>query len=143
MSLVRYNPMNELHPFQNTLNRLFNEPFLKEGTMNSMNWQPAVDIEKEDGKMLINAELPGVNKDDISIDLDGNVLTLKGEKKDEKEVNEGNVYRRESFRGTFQRSFTLNENVNPDDINAHFKNGVLKIEVPHTEQENRRQIEVK
>ncbi|MCF8044949.1 MAG: Hsp20/alpha crystallin family protein [Desulfarculaceae bacterium] len=140
MSLVRYNPMNEIHPFHNTLGRLFNEPFF---TDERTNWQPAVDIQKKNGKMLINAELPGVNKDDISIDLDGNVLTLKGEKKDEKEVNEENVYRRESFRGTFQRSFTVNENVNPDDINAHFKDGVLKIEIPHTEEENRRQIEVK
>lgn len=140
MSLVRYNPMNELTPLHNTLSRFFSEPFLNES---AMNWQPAVDIEKEDGKMLINAELPGVNKDDISIDLNGNVLTLKGEKKDDKEINDENVYRRESFRGTFERSFTVDESVNPDDINAHFKDGVLKIEVPHTEKENRRQIEVK
>lgn len=140
MALVKYNPMNEVSPFRNPLSRFFNEPFFPE---EAMNWQPAVDIEKEDGKIKINAELPGVNKDDISIDVNGNVLTLKGEKKDEKEINEEDVYRRESFRGTFQRSFTLDESVNPDDVDAHFKDGVLKIEIPHTEQENRRKIEVK
>ena len=140
MSLVKYNPINELHPFHSTLSRFFNEPFFTgEGT----GWQPAVDIEKEDGKMLINAELPGVNKDDISIDVNGNVLTLKGVKKDEKEVNEENVYRRESFRGTFQRSFALDESVNPDDISAHFRDGILKIEIPHTETDKTKQIEVK
>ncbi|MGM0642405.1 MAG: Hsp20/alpha crystallin family protein [Thermodesulfobacteriota bacterium] len=140
MSLVRYNPMNELYPFHTSLSRFFNDPFF---TGENANWQPVVDIEKDDGKIIINAELPGVNKDDISIDVNGNVLTLKGEKKHEKEIDEENVYRRERFTGTFQRSFTLDESVNPDEISAYFKDGVLKIEVPHTETAKTKKIEVK
>jgi len=105
-------------------------------------WRPAVDIFDTDNAIVIKAELPGIKKDDVSIDVKGNVLTIKGERSFDKETKEENYYRKERCFGKFQRSFTLPEAVNPEAIKANFKNGVLEIEVPKPEGKKPKQISI-
>ncbi len=140
MALVRYNPLNELRNVNNLFGRFFNDPMFN---LEQTQWQPAVDVVREDDKIVINAELPGVKKDDISIDVTENVLTLKGEKKYENEVNEENYYRKERMTGSFERSFTLPEGVTSDQINAEYHDGILKVEIPKAEKEEPKQIKIK
>jgi HSP20 family protein len=106
------------------------------------NWQPAVDIYENDDAIVVKAELPGVDKKDISVDLNGDTLTLKGERTSEKEAKEDQYYRKERVYGSFERHFKLPENVNPEKINADFKDGVLKVEIAKPEAIKPKQITV-
>jgi HSP20 family protein len=101
-----------------------------------------VDIyETEDG-LVLKAELPGVKKGDVSVEIKDNVLTLKGERKDDKEVHEEKYYRRERCFGSFQRSFNLEQSVQPDKIKARFKDGILEVQIPRPEAEKTRKVTV-
>ncbi len=145
MALMRTNPWTTLPTLQDRINRLFDDmlPSTEREEMGLMNWQPSVDTYEKDNAIEIRAELPGVKKDDISIDVRNNILTLSGERNYDEDVNEENYYRRERFYGKFQRAFTLPDNVDADKIEAHFEDGVLKITVPKTEQSQTKKIEVK
>jgi HSP20 family protein len=92
---------------------------------------------------VVHAELPGVKKEDISIGVRGNVLTLRGQRSVEEEVNEENYYRKEINFGSFQRSFNLLETVKPDQVEADFKDGVLKIEIHKPEETKPRRITIR
>jgi len=127
---------------------LFDESFPsrpagREDEMGLFDWRPTVDTYEEGDNIVIKAELPGVNKDDVSIDVKDNVLTLKGERKHEENVNEDNYYRRESAYGKFQRAFTLPDAVDPNKIEASYKDGVLKVTVPKAEETKAKKIEIK
>ncbi len=147
MSIVRYNPANEMVNFYNHLGNVFNDPFFKPFFSNSENeitsWNPMVDIFEEDGKIVVKADLPGVKKEDISINVENRILTLKGERVKEDEVKEDNFFRRERSFGSFQRSFTLPADIKTEDIKANFKEGILKIEIPMPEEKKAKQIEIK
>jgi HSP20 family protein len=97
---------------------------------------------EKDDKVVIKAELPGLEKKDISLDLQNGVLTLKGERNYENEVKQENFYRREMSYGKFIRSFKLPVDVDADTIKAEFQNGLLTIEVPKPEQHKPKQISV-
>ena len=146
MDLVRWNPWPEMRRFHDRFNRLFNEVGLptnwSEDNLTLSSWNPAVDVYESNGNIVLKAELPGVDKKDISVDVKGRVLTLKGERSSDKEVKEENFYRKESFSGTFQRTFTLPMEVDPEKIKAEYKDGVLKIEVPKPEAEKPKQITI-
>jgi len=105
-------------------------------------WSPAIDMLEKNDHLVIKAELPGIEKKDISLDLKEGVLTLKGERKHENEVQDGNFYRREMSYGKFQRSFRLPADVDPEKITAELENGLLTIEVPKPEQSRPKQITV-
>jgi HSP20 family protein len=105
-------------------------------------WNPVVDIYDNEDHIVIKAELPGVSKKDIEIDIKDRVLTLKGERSADNEVKEDNYYRRERTYGRFERSFTIPANVDPDKIKADYHDGVLKIEVPKPEDQKPKQITV-
>jgi len=106
-------------------------------------WTPLVDIYEADGKFLVRAELPGVDKDDVSVSVDDNLLTLKG-KKNFVEAKEGENWKRVETRyGEFSRSFTLPENVDADKISAAYKDGVLELSVPKIEPAKPKLIDVK
>lgn len=96
-------------------------------------WRPLANISETDREYLVKAELPEVRKEDINISVEDGVLTLRGERKYEKEEGEGNDLRVESFYGTFSRSFSLPENVDASKIAAECKEGVLRIHIPKTE----------
>ena len=108
----------------------FNDPFFSSVTRNGDRWLPAVDILEKDGNLVMRAEVPGVNEKDIELKLEGNILTLKGEKKQEHEEECNNYHRMESFYGSFTRSFTLPDTVDRDHIKADYKNGILTVTIP-------------
>jgi HSP20 family protein len=118
-------------------------PTLKEDEALSMwNWKPAVDIYDNDRNIVIKAELPGMEKKDIILQVNGRVLTLKGEHSSENEVKEDKYHRRERSYGKFERVFTLPLEVDPDKITADYKDGVLKIDIPKPEEQKPKQITV-
>ena len=146
MNLVRWNPFGEMTAMQNRINRLFNEPYWPVGRMGDDTgmgmWNPVVDLYEKDDHFVIKAELPGVNKKDIAIDLKDRVLTLSGERSYENEVKEENYYRRERSYGKFQRAFTLPADVDSDKIKAEFNDGLLQIEVPKPEEQKPKKVTI-
>lgn len=145
MNLVRWSPWREMATLQHRINHLFDDPYLrisrKDGDSLGM-WNPSVDLYEMDDNFVIKAELPGVDKDNIAIDVKDRVLTLSGERSHDNEVKEENYYRRERTHGKFQRAFTLPADVDSDKIKAEFKDGVLKIEVPKPEVVKPKQITI-
>ena len=146
MTIVRWDPLRNVSTLQDRINRMFNEAFAGstdfEDEVGMSAWRPAVDIFDTDNAMVIKAELPGIKKDDVSIDVKGDVLIIKGERFFDKEIKEEDYYRKERSFGKFQRSFTLPDAVNPEAIKANFKNGVLEIEVPKPEGKKPKQINI-
>jgi HSP20 family protein len=110
------------------------------GEMSS--WRPAVDIIEKDDKYLITAELPGVDEKDVSIEIKDGVLTLKGERNKEYTEESDNVYRCERSYGSFMRSFNIAD-VNEEKIDAQYKDGILKIELPKAEQKKPKKVSIK
>jgi len=146
MNLVRWNPRREMPTLPGRFNRLFDDPFFRIGRMaddsNLGMWNPAVDLYEKDDHFMIKAELPGVDKNDIKIDLKDRLLTLSGERNYDNEVKEENYYRRERSYGKFQRAFTLPTDVDSDKIKADFIDGVLEIEVPKPEEKKAKQVTI-
>jgi len=138
MNMIRWNPHNEPALFHNHFNRLFDTA---ENT-NARSWNPAADVYETDTAIVINAELPGVNKDNISVDLKEGILTLKGERSEESEEKKESVYRKERRYGRFERAFRLPEGVKTEAITADYKDGVLKIGIPKPEAATPRTITV-
>jgi HSP20 family protein len=114
----------------------------EEGDLPMWNWNPVVDVYDNDDNIVLKAEIPGIDKKDIEIDVKGRVLTLKGERSSDNEVKEDNYYRRERCFGKFERAFTLPVNVELDNIKANYKDGVLEIEIPKPEEKKPKQITV-
>ena len=154
MSLIRWNPIREsatlpsdFFGIQREINRVFDNFFRggmqDDGTLGLSMWTPAVDIAEHENDYVVNIELPGVNKDDVKITLESNILTIRGEKKQEKESKDQNLHRVERSYGAFQRSFTLPTTVKNDRIDASFKDGILTVTLPKAEEAKPKQIEVK
>jgi HSP20 family protein len=146
MNLIRWNPWRERSALDNTFNRFFGDTFFPTHWLDDesgiASWKPVVDIYDNDKNIVIKAELPGVDKKDIEVDLKDRVLTLKGERSYENEVKEDNYHRKERVYGKFHRSFTLPADYDPEKIKADFKDGVLKIEIPKPEEEKPKKIVV-
>ena len=104
---------------------------------------PSIDVYEEKDTVMVKAELPGMKKEDIQVNLTGDMLTIKGEKKQEEEVKEDNYYRRERSYGSFLRSVELPCDVKGGEIKASFKDGILEIRLPKTEEAKRKEIAVK
>ena len=146
MNLVRWNPLREMAILNNGLNRYFDGSFFAterpDPDMRLSTWHPVVDIFEEKDSYVIKAELPGLDRKDIEIDLKDRFLTLTGERSAENEVDEGNYYRKERAYGKFYRAFTLPDGLNSDSIKAEFKDGLLTINIPKPEEKKPRQITV-
>ena len=146
MNLVRLNPWRDVATLQNRVNRLFDDSFFRtfdgDDDVQMGTWHPVVDMFEKDDTYVVKAELPGLKKEDISIDIEDRVLTLKGERKYENEVKEDHYYRRERSYGKFQRAFRLPTDINPDQVKAKFNDGVLEIEVPKPEEKKPKQITI-
>ena len=104
---------------------------------------PALDVYEEKDEVVVKAELPGLSKEDIEVNLTGSTLTVKGEKKKEEEVKEKDYYRCERSYGSFVRSLELPSEVKADQISASFKNGVLEVRLPKTEEAKKKEVKVK
>ena len=145
MNLVRWNPWREMATAHHRFNRLMDDPFFRtdrESAEEMGTWYPVVDMFENDDSFVIKAELPGMGKDDIAVDVKDRVLTLKGERNYDNEVKEENYYRRERSYGKFQRAFSLPTDVDSDKIKADFKDGLLKIEVPKPVEQKPKQITI-
>jgi HSP20 family protein len=146
MALAKWDPFKEVTTLQERINRLFEDAFPRtrerEEDLSPGIWRPAVDIYEGETAVVLKAELPGIKKGDVSVEVKDNVLTIKGERKAESEIKEEKYYRRERTYGSFSRSFNLQYTVKPDKIKARFKDGVLVIEVPKPEEEKPKQINV-
>lgn len=141
MQLVHWNPTRALATFPN----LFDSFFLRdtyEDLFPSV-WMPAIDVAETDDEYVVKVELPGVNKDDVRITVQENILTVRGEKKRENERKESNFHRVERSYGSFQRSFTLPTTVRADKIDATYKEGLLTITLPKAEEAKPKAIDVK
>ena len=130
MTLIRWQPMRELEPFNTMMKRFFDDfngaPSLEVG-----NFVPSVDVAEDKDNVLVHVELPGMSKDEVKITVsDDNVLTIRGEKKREKKTEKENYYRLERSFGEFVRSFTLPAEVNGERITATFDKGILSVTLP-------------
>jgi len=146
MALVRWDPLRSMAALQNRINQVFDDAFPQPRDQGDdialCDWRPAVDIYETQAAVVLTAELPGVKREDVSLEVKDNALTLKGERLADGEVKENRYYRRERCFGKFHRSFTLQDAINPDLIRAKFKDGVLEIEIPKPEIKNPQQIKV-
>jgi HSP20 family protein len=146
MSIVRYDPFRDLRTLQEEVNRLFtgnlNRNFDDEGIARGA-WSPSVDIYENKEQIVLEAELPGMNREDFDLSVENNVITLKGERHFEKTDEQDNYHRVERAYGSFTRSFTLPNTVSAESANAEYKNGVLRVTLPKREETKSRRIEIK
>lgn len=147
MAIVRWEPFRELLSTQDRFNQLLNQTFSQafgsEGQeLSSRSWAPAVDIYEDDQHLVIKAELPGVDPKDVEVRVENHTLFLKGERKFEKETNEGNYHRVERSYGSFSRSFTLPNSVNTEGAQAEYKDGLLTLKLAKREEAKPRTIKI-
>ena len=141
--LTRWEPSRGLTTLQDQINRLFSESLDRNGEEGSLSaWAPAVDIYETEHELVVKADLPDIDPKDLDIRVENNILTIRGERKFEKKVNEDNYLRVERAYGTFSRSFTLANSVNADAIKAEYQNGVLTLTIPKREEAKPKQIKV-
>jgi HSP20 family protein len=139
--------MRELNTLQTEMNRLFNTFFDEGGNgqgrgQAGRRWAPAVDLFEREDSLVLKADLPGLDEDDVQIEVRDNVLTISGERRADFEGTDNGYYRVERAFGTFSRSLTLPEGVDADKIQASFDTGVLEITIPKPEQRKPRRIEI-
>ncbi len=129
-------------PFSSEVNRLFNTLLAPEAGR-SQRWSPAMDLVEAEDHYLLRADLPGMGEEDVSIEINENVLTVAGERRDEQERQGQGWHRVERTFGHFSRSLALPEGVNADAVTASFDRGVLSIRVPKPEQRKPRRVEIR
>ncbi len=142
MNLMRWDPYREVSTLQDRLNRAFGGRTEREDEMQLAAWAPPVDIAEEKDRILITAELPGFKENEIEIQTENGMLTLRGERKFEKETDGTSYHRVERSYGQFVRSFSLPNNVDREKIKATFRNGLLKVELPKREDAKPRTIKI-
>jgi HSP20 family protein len=145
MELIKFSPFGRSIGFRNHMDSIINEFFHPAVCIDESKgslWNPIVDVYENDESIVVKAEVPGVDKKDISVDIDNGVLTVKGERKHEEEVKEDRYYRKERVYGKFQRTFRLPEGTDYDKINADFKDGILTVTVPKVEEKKPKQISI-
>jgi HSP20 family protein len=143
-SIVRYNPSSAIDRFH-SLRELFDSAFaLASDVANPLrSWTPAIEVHEDADKFTVNLEAPGMKKEDFNVSLDREVLTISGERKQEREIREGESFQTERFYGRFQRSIVLNAPVQADHVEAIYKDGILTVILPKAEEAKSRKIEIK
>jgi HSP20 family protein len=145
MALVRWEPVRELTSLQNEMNRLFTTFFDTPTPGNSdslRRWLPAMDLVETDDEFVLKADLPGLSEGDVSIELEDNVLTVSGERKAEHQDKKEGFVRVERAYGSFRRSLTLPEGVDPEKVAATFDKGVLEVHIPKPEERKPRKVAI-
>jgi HSP20 family protein len=135
MALVRYDTGRELDTLQGEMNRVFDAFFGRPGNGGqARRWVPAMDLAEEKDSLVLKADLPGMSEDDVDVEVKDGVLTISGERKAEERKEEKGYYRIERSFGSFSRSLTLPEGIDPDKVSAEFDNGVLEVRIPKPEE---------
>jgi len=146
-SVIRWEPFRDLVALKDRMDRLFSDVpgrgWPREEGLTAGAWLPPVDVYETNDSIIMKAELPGLTENDVDISVEGNILTLKGERQREKEVEEKNYYRAERTFGAFTRTFNLPPTVDAGRIGASFSHGVLQLTLPKREETKPRQIKVK
>jgi HSP20 family protein len=146
MALVRWDPVRELDSFQSDMNRLFDGFFgRREGTAGSgyaRRWIPAMDLVETEDELVLRADLPGLDRDDIEIEVKDNVLTVSGERRAEHEDKGEGFYRVERASGRFSRSLDLPQGIDPSGVKANFDRGVLEVRIPRPEERKPTRVEI-
>ena len=146
MSIVRWEPFRDLVSTQDRFNQLFNDTFSRafgdQQEVSPRAWVPPVDIYETGDSLVLKAELPGINPDDVEIRVEDSTLYLKGERKFEKEVKEENLHRVERSYGTFTRSFALPNSIDADKVKAEYQNGILTLTMAKREEAKPRSIKI-
>lgn len=146
MNITRWDPFRELQDVSQRLNSLFARPFdggFGREFLTVAEWSPAVDVSETDAEFVIKAELPEVKKEDVKVTMEDGVLTLTGERKQEKEEKGKRYHRIERSYGSFMRSFELPENVDTAKAKAEYKDGMLTLSLPKTEKAKAKSLEIK
>ena len=145
MTIVRYDPFRDLRTLQEEVNRLFStnltRGFGEEGIGRGA-WNPSVDIYENKDHIVLEAELPGMNREDFELTVENNVITLRGERQFEKKEDSDNYHRVERSYGSFTRSFTLPQTVSAEGATAEYRNGVLRVTLPKREETKARRIKI-
>jgi HSP20 family protein len=146
MSLIRWDPFGDVDRLFNRLmpSALVRPQLGLEGNGRKLEWAPSADISETDKEYVIRAELPAVKKEDVQVTLEQGMITIKGERKQQKEDKNEKFHRVENFYGSFERSFSLPENVNADAIRCDSKDGILTVHIPkaETQKQKPKQISV-
>lgn len=143
MLLTKFDPMRDFRDLEERLTSAFRVPDISKEFSNISGFTPSVNTREGEYAYHVEVDLPGVKKDDIHIDLKDNVLTISGERKTKKEVKEKDYYKKESSYGKFQRSFTLPENTDTENIEANSKDGVLEVVIPKLERSKKESKRIK
>jgi len=142
MAITRWDPFREVQALQNRVNALFRDFSDTDSPMTTASFVPAVDIYEDDKKVILKLEVPGIEEKDLDVSVENNTLTVKGERKFDKEEKEENFHRIERRYGTFFRAFTLPPTVDTENIGAHYNAGVLKLELKKKPEAQPKQIKV-
>ncbi len=143
MAITRWDPFREVVALQNRMNTLFgNLNNENENPLTTASFVPAVDVYEDDKKVLLKLEVPGIEEKDLDVRVENNTLTVKGERKFEKEEKEENFHRIERRYGSFYRAFTLPSTVDTEHVDAKYENGVLKLELKKKPEAQPKQIKV-
>lgn len=144
MSLVKWAPLNNIESVFDRYARSLGWPLNGDQELISKDdWTPRVDISETNKELVIKADIPDVKKEDVKVSIEEGVLTIQGEKKQEREESGKKYHRVERYYGSFSRSFTLPSYVNEEKIEATFKNGVLNLHIPKTEAGSHKSIDIK
>ena len=142
-SMTRWNTFQDFPGLQGQINRLFETSFPGRSDNSALTtWAPAVDIYETENELVVKADLPDINEKELDVRIENNTLTIRGERKFEKKVEEENYLRVERTYGSFSRSFSLPNTVNSEAIKAEYKNGVLTVELPKRAESKPKQIKV-
>ena len=148
MALVRWDPVREIDTLQGEMNRLFSTFFDQPAQARGGNggtarrWIPAMDLVEAGEHFVLKADLPGLSEGDVNIEVENNVLTVSGERRTELEDKHEGYYRLERAFGSFSRSLTLPEGIDPDAVTAAFDNGVLEVRIPKPAQAKPRRVQI-
>jgi HSP20 family protein len=149
MALIRWEPAREISSLQQEMNRLFNTFFdvpvpggAGDGGGSARRWMPAMDLVEAGDHFVLRADLPGMSEDDVNIEFEDGTLTVSGERKAEHESKNEGYYRVERAFGSFSRSLTLPQGVDPEAVTASFDRGVLEVRIPKPEEKKPRRIEI-
>lgn len=145
MALVRWEPVREFTSLQGEMNRLFNSFFdapATPGNGGARRWLPPMDLVETEDHFVLKADLPGLGEGDVAIDVEGDVLTVSGERKADHEERREGFHRIERAYGSFRRSLTLPEGIDPEAVTAKFDKGVLEISIPKPEARKPRRVSI-
>lgn len=141
--LAKWNPFKELIDVRDDFDRLVDRIFSRDFDLWEGGRTPSIDVYEEGDNIVVKAEIPGVKKEDISVSLTGDTLTITGKKSEEKEVKRENYYRKEIRSGAFSRSLTLPVQIDKDKVKAKYKDGVLELVLPKAPEEKEKEVKIK